>query len=129
MINMADEVQRTHWYVDIFLDDLRDTPVGFARRMTVEETINSIKYYQGGRVSGCSDGLVGTLSLDNDLGEGQPEGYKVLDWIEQEVFTNPNFICPAVIKVHSANPSARQRMETVIQRISDFYARKKLNIS
>ena len=56
------------------------------------------------------------LSLDNDLGEGCDEGYKVLDWLEEKKFYVPNFVVPKKIRVHSANPVARRRMEQIIEK-------------
>lgn len=56
------------------------------------------------------------LSLDNDLGEDQVEGYKILDWLEEKKFFVPDFIFPHKIQVHSANPVARRRMEQVIKK-------------
>ena len=51
------------------------------------------------------------ISLDNDLGEGCMEGYKVLDWLESlQIFV------PFSIHIHTSNPVARERMRAVIQR-------------
>ena len=49
------------------------------------------------------------ISCDNDLGENEPEGYKLLDWLEA---TGRNY----PIHIHSANPVARERMRAIIQR-------------
>lgn len=49
------------------------------------------------------------ISCDNDLGENEAEGYKLLDWLE---LTNRNY----PIYVHSANPVARARMKAIIER-------------
>lgn len=51
------------------------------------------------------------ISLDNDLGEGRLEGYKVLDWLED--LQEP---IPFGIHIHTANPVARERMRAIIQR-------------
>ena len=56
------------------------------------------------------------LSLDNDLGEGLAEGYKVLDWLEEEFYVN-NFPLPKIILVHSANSAAMMRMNSVISKL------------
>lgn len=90
----------------VYLDDLRDEPEGWVRTHTVEETIALLE-----------TGNVSDLSLDNDLGEGIKEGYKVLDWIEEQVYADPNFPIPARISIHSANPVARQRMLMTLQSI------------
>lgn len=93
---------------NVYLDDLRDTPEGWRRCSTVEETISVLK---------SSGAYIDTLSLDNDLGENIPEGYKVLDWLEETIFNDPAFPLPDRIVVHSANPVARKRMETVINKL------------
>ena len=49
------------------------------------------------------------ISCDNDLGENEVEGYKLLNWLEA---THRNY----PIRIHSANSVARQRMEMIIER-------------
>lgn len=51
------------------------------------------------------------ISLDNDLGEGGIEGYRVLDWLES-LQIPINF----GIHVHTANPVAAERMRAIIRR-------------
>lgn len=92
--------------MNIFLDDIRDTPFGFKRTYTVEQTIQSLKTDK-----------IDILSLDNDLGEGELEGYKVLDFIEYEVYNGNHKILPNKIIIHSANPVARQRMAQIINKL------------
>ena len=99
--------------VSVFLDDIRPAPKGFLRTYTVRETIALIKELQ------AEGDVIDVLSLDNDLGEGESEGYKVLDWLEEEFFTDGSFVLPNRIVVHSSNPSARMRMEMVIDRLYD----------
>lgn len=56
------------------------------------------------------------LSLDHDLGDdNRGTGYDVIKWIEEQVATS-NFV-PPKIKVHSANISARKKMELGIESI------------
>jgi len=60
------------------------------------------------------------LSLDHDLGDDdRGTGYDVLLWIEEAVVVG-GFIPPKRIIVHSANVSARQKMEAAIQSIKRF---------
>lgn len=49
------------------------------------------------------------LSLDNDLGVDQIEGYKTLDLLEELVYNDPSFPIPE-ITIHSANSSRVQYM-------------------
>lgn len=100
----------TKMKVNIFLDDIRETPSGFIRTYTVDETIKELEE---------NNGNVGILSLDNDLGLGLPEGYFVLDWIEEQVMTNPKFIMPDMIKIHSKNVAAKMRMERIKKRLDE----------
>lgn len=92
----------------VYLDDDRETPEGWHRTYTVEETIELLK-----------TGKVEELSLDNDLGWNRQEGYKVLDWLEEQVFNGNWFVVPKDIDCHSANASAVVRMWTVINRIEE----------
>lgn len=100
----------------VYMDDLRPTPVGWERTYTVEETIDKLK------TKSVSD-----LSLDNDLGEGLLEGFKVLDWLEREVFFNPSFPIP-VITIHSANEGRAPMMRMVARKL-EFIRQKQLGDS
>lgn len=102
---------RTEAKVNIYLDDIRQTPNGFIRTYTVEEAIEEIIK---------NNGNINILSLDNDLGEGVSEGYKVLDWLEEQVLTDSKFVLPDKIVIHSSNPAARRRMEMVIKKIYSY---------
>ncbi len=66
-------------------------------------------------------GKASEVSLDHDLGvDDRSTGYDVVLWIEEAVFTK-GFKLP-IIKVHSANSSARHKMELGINRIIKFSA-------
>ena len=89
----------------VYLDDERETPEGWTRVYWPDEAIELLK-----------TGQVIEISLDHDLGDDERgTGYDVVKWIEEQVVTN-NFI-PPVIRVHSANISARQKMELGIESI------------
>ena len=94
----------------VFLDDERMTPEGWWRTYTPQETIDILKL-----------GMVKNLSLDHDLGddEGIGTGYDVILWIEEQVALNG--FKPPVIFIHSANPSAREKMELGIKQIRKLY--------
>ncbi len=89
----------------IYMDDARETPLGWHRTYTVQETILALQTR-----------TVTHLSLDNDLGEGQPEGYKVLDWLEETVYNDKTFPMPEV-KVHSSNASRVEYMHRALRNI------------
>jgi hypothetical protein len=89
----------------VYLDDERNTPEGWVRVYWPEEAIDLLK----------SD-KVTELSLDHDLGDDDHgTGYDVVLWIEEAVFTL-DFV-PPKMKVHSANTSARHKMELGIMNI------------
>lgn len=89
----------------VFMDDARDTPREWHRTYTVEETIAALRTR-----------TVTHLSLDNDLGEGQEEGYKVLDWLEETVFNDITFPMPEVT-IHSSNASRVEYMNRALKSI------------
>ena len=89
----------------VYLDDERATPEGWHRVYWPDEAIAILK-----------TGRVTELSLDHDLGaDERGTGYDVVLWIEEAVITR-GFV-PPKISVHSANSSARQKMEMGIRTI------------
>lgn len=99
----------------IYLDDVRDTPDGWTRTYTVDETIELLK-----------TGKVEEISLDHDLGKDKDgndlrDGYYVLSWIEEQVVVN-QFV-PPIMNVHSANAVGWQRMKVAIQQIQKLHER------
>ena len=89
----------------VYLDDERTTPKDWHRVYWPAEAIELLK-----------TGDVVEISLDHDLGNDDiGTGYDVVLWIEEVVITN-NFK-PPIINVHSANSSAREKMELGIQSI------------
>lgn len=89
----------------IYLDDLRTPPVGWVLAKWPAEVIALLK-----------TGIVNEVSLDHDLGDDdRGTGYDVITWIEEAVVTYG--FKPPKIKVHSANPSARIKMEAGIKSI------------
>lgn len=83
----------------VFLDDERVTPAGWTRVYWPREAIRLLE-----------TGTVEEISLDHDLGDdGRGTGYDVILWIEEAVALR-GFQPPKII-VHSANSSARDKME------------------
>jgi hypothetical protein len=96
--------------VRVWLDDLREAPAGWVRIKTPEEAIELLRA-----------GEVTELSLDHDLGldteDAERTGYDVLLWLEREVAEERwGFPLPS-IRIHSANPVGRARMERAIASI------------
>lgn len=92
--------------IKVYLDDERKAPPGWKQTRWPDEVIKLLK---GGNVD--------EISLDHDLGDDtRGTGYDVILWIEKKVATeNYN---PPEIKVHSANTSARKKMEAGIRQIN-----------
>ena len=96
----------------VFLDDERDTPDGWMRTYWPEEVIALLM-----------TGEVTELSLDHDLGDDDHgTGYTVLLWLEEQVAVHG--MSPPLIHVHSANSSARQKMEAAIVSIQRYAANR-----
>lgn len=92
----------------VFLDDIRKPPAGWKLVKWPDEAIKLLK-----------TGKVKEISLDHDLGDDERgTGYDVVLWIEEQVVTNK--FNPPKIKVHSANVSARKKMELGIKSIKRF---------
>lgn len=89
----------------LWLDDCRPAPAGWDWHLHVDTMIDDMMrlFIKGAEIE--------MISLDNDLGKYEKEGYKVLDWLEslQKPITFG-------IHIHSANPVARERMRAIIQR-------------
>lgn len=89
----------------VYLDDIRAPYEGWVRAFSALQAIELLK-----------TGNVTELSLDHDLSEREGDnGYAVLLWIEEQVVLN-NFH-PPILHVHTANPSARVKMELAVQNI------------
>ena len=94
----------------VFLDDERPVPDGWVLVRWPDEVIELLR-----------TGTVTHLSLDHDLGDDERgTGYDVVLWIEEVVATS-DYIPPQVM-VHSANSSARQKMQAGIANIQKLLA-------
>lgn len=92
----------------VYLDDERKTPDGWVRAYTATEAIKLLM-----------ENNVTAISLDHDLGIDET-GYDVLLWIEEKVHTDLDFILP-LIYIHTANLSARVKMEQAVKAINKEY--------
>jgi len=95
----------------VYLDDERKSPIGWILVKTPKEAIDLLK-----------KGNVTDISLDHDLGDdkGIGTGYDVLKWIEEKVYFDKSFKLPN-ITIHTANPSARRKMEQALNSIRRIY--------
>lgn len=83
----------------LYVDDIRIAPEGWMQAWNAKEALSFL-----------STGVVTELSLDHDLGGLQPTGYDIMRWIEEESYTNDQFVVPNII-FHTANPVGRENME------------------
>lgn len=89
----------------VYLDDERATPGGWVRAYWPNEVIALLQ-----------TGTVTDLSLDHDLGDDtRGTGYTALVWLEEQVIVHG--MTPPRLYVHSANSSARLKMEAAIASI------------
>ncbi len=89
----------------VYLDDERATPTGWHRVYWPDEAIALLE-----------SGTVTEISLDHDLGDDERgTGYDVVLWIEEAVALRG--FKPPKMSVHSANSSARMKMEAGIAAI------------
>lgn len=95
--------------IKLYLDDERTTPEGYVRCYTVDQCIAIL-----------ATGIVQVVSFDNDLGEGQLEGHNALSWLEEKVFTDPEFPIP-IIYIHSANQGRAPAMRQVAEKLTQMY--------
>lgn len=92
----------------VYLDDERTPPAGWTLVATAQATIELLK-----------SGEVTHLSLDHDLGEDDVgTGYDVLLWVEEQVVLHG--FRPPQISLHTANISARRKMELAVQKIREL---------
>ncbi len=87
----------------IWLDDVRKPPSSdWAWMDSARAVINALK---------CSQLNITQIDLDHDLGDEKiyGNGYQVLAWIEEQVFTSTIYK-PPQIQIHTQNPVAYQRM-------------------
>lgn len=92
----------------VYLDDERSPPEGWVRAYWPQEVIAMIE-----------TGEVVEVSLDHDLGDDERgTGYDVILWLEEAVAIRG--LIPPKVLVHSANTSARIKMESGIASIMRF---------
>jgi len=89
----------------VWLDYMRPAPEGWSHVLWPQEAVELLV-----------KGNVTHISLDHDLGDDKHgTGYDVLLWIEQATMLSS--FRPPVIRVHSANVSAKQKMLAAIAKI------------
>ena len=98
--------------IKICLDDERQAPDGWQHVKTATEAILLLQEQN------CA-----TISLDNDLGLPDEEGYDVLKFLEEKAFNDKDFKIPEIM-IHTANPVARQKMKAGLENIQKLKDQK-----
>lgn len=110
----------------LWIDDVRPAPEGYYWAKSISTAIYEIMRYNKEAdyiwyyyILGYYDRetlerhlsvwQIEEISCDNDLGPDEPEGYKLLDWLEATGHSYP-------IHIHTDNPVARERMRAIIER-------------
>jgi hypothetical protein len=99
---------------NVYLDDERATPPEFdVRTVTVPTTCDFLRINQGD---------VDILSLDNDLGipHWLNEGRYITLWLAEQQNLFGRSYWPRRIRIHSANPVAREYMRGNIERYGPY---------
>lgn len=105
----------TKAHIKVFLDDERSPPHGWVQVRCPDEAIALLK-----------TGSVNEISLDHDLGDdSHGTGYDVIVWIEEAVALMD--FNPPKITIHSANPSATERMKAGITSIENLVRMRRLD--
>lgn len=94
--------------IKVFLDDRRPTPEGWIRVYTAEQCMALLQTR-----------IVNEISFDNDLGEGQTEGYIALNFLEELATLDPTFPIPR-ITIHSSNAGRTPSMRQTAAKLKDL---------
>jgi hypothetical protein len=111
--------QQNQQSINLWLDDERNPT-----NPTIQQQYNSngnetwVKTVEEAIVY-IQQGLVKSISFDNDLGEGNKEGQDLAKWIEEEAYFKR--IPPMQWKVHSQNPKGKQYIIMAMQNADKFW--------
>ena len=95
----------------IWLDDIREAPVGYTHTHSVNETKQVIEDYEQQGIK------ITIIDLDHDLGDYAIDGgdaIKLVLWLVETERFYP-------IKLHTMNPVGRQNMQAIIDRYWPLY--------
>lgn len=96
----------------VWLDDERPIPKEYdLHAKTAQEAIDFLK-----------DGKVSEISFDHDLGETEETGYFVAKWIEEQAYFGK--LKPVKWRIHSANPSGRERIRMAMLNADKFWTQR-----
>ena len=93
--------------MQLYLDDLRPTPVGFDRVYSYEEFVAYLE----------REGLPDLISFDHDLGEDL-SGYDCAKYLVEYCLANQ--LPPPDYRVHSQNPVGKENIERLLENFRSF---------
>ena len=91
----------------LYVDDLRSAPDGWERAYTAEEAIERLEEED------CE-----VLDLDGHLGDGQPGGIYILQWIKRKM--KEEGFNPPELRTHSGLLWLNDRMQDLIAEIEEI---------
>lgn len=99
--------------IDVWFDNLCPAPEGFIHTKTVEDTLRVIfttyNIFQ--------KNYIDILYINNDLGEDEEEGCRVLEYLEAWKSKDHDFELPNRICIHSINPVVKKRIQQTIDKL------------
>lgn len=90
----------------IWLDDIREAPVGYFHCQSVNEAKKAIEKFEKNNI------YIVLLDLDHDLGDFYRDGGDGIELVKWLAETNRHY----EIKLHTMNPVGRQNMQAIIDR-------------
>jgi hypothetical protein len=95
--------------MNIWLDDIREAPIGYVHTHSVNETIELIKEIDSGIIF---------FDLDHDLGDYYSDGgdaIELIKWLIENGY-NENRDYNFIFALHTMNPVGRENMQALIDR-------------
>ena len=115
----------SNWYkmaqseIRLWLDDVRDPQDPQIQEKFGAEGNEIWVKTMPEAISYLNQGNVSFISFDNDLGEGQEEGYHLADWIEEKAFDGT--LSPLGWNVHSRNPVGSSKIVNAMTNADKFW--------
>lgn len=97
--------------INIWLDAINPAPDEFISTKTAISAISVIIH----NINKLN--TINIISLDSDYKENEQEGYKILSIFEKMKTKHPDFKLPNEIRIHSDKPTARKKMQEIIDNL------------
>jgi hypothetical protein len=94
----------------LYMDDIRECPEGWELARSMEQAQSAIILW----------GMPAEMSLDHDMGLWSPDGMDFCKWLVDQDRIGYLNLSDCIITFHSANPSGRANMESLINNYLKF---------